>query len=71
MGKAQMHGESEHEGKVWGRGEHANMPKEVKMDKYPKAHEMGPTVENDTMSRVDEENSRAHSKTRSHMSNQH
>lgn len=66
-----MHGESEHEGKAWGHGKHANMPTEVKMDHYAKAHEMGSTVENDTMTRVDEENKRAHSKTRSHMSNQH
>ena len=71
MGKADMHGTSEHEGRAWGAGEHANMPKEVKMDRYPKAHEFGPGMEDDTMVRVDAENKRAHSKTRSHLSNQH
>ena len=71
MAKAKMHGMSEKEGSPWGRGEHANMPKEVKLDMYPKAHEMGPSVENDTMSRVDTENKQAHSQTRRHMSNQH
>lgn len=71
MAKAQMHGESEKEGKVWGRGEFANMPKEVKMDKYAKANEFGPGVEDDTMTRVDAENSRAHTKSRKYMSNQH
>jgi hypothetical protein len=64
-------GESEHEGRAWGHGEHANMPKEVKMSMYPKAHEAGPMVEDDTMGRVDKENSRAHAKTRSYLSNQH
>ena len=71
MGKANEHGMSEKEGAPWGRGQQANMPKEVRMDTYPKAHEMGPTVENDTMTRVDAENKRAHAKTRSYMSNQH
>ena len=68
---ADMHGSSEHEGKDWGHGEHANMPKEVKMDMYPKAHEFGPGMEDDTMTRIDGENKRAHSKARSHLSNQH
>ena len=71
MGKAQMHGESEKEGKPWGRGEHANMPKETKMDSYPRANEAGPMVENDTMTRIDGENKRAKSKTRGYLSNQH
>ena len=71
MGKAQMHGESEKEGSPWGRGEFANMPKEVKLDSYPKAHEFGPDVENDTMTRVDAENGRAQKTTRRYLSNQH
>jgi hypothetical protein len=71
MGKAQMHGESEKEGKAWGHGKFANMPTEVKMDTYSKAVEFGPTVENDTMTRIDEENKRSDSRARSHMSNQH
>lgn len=64
-------GESEREGRVMGRGEHANMPKEVMMKSYPKANEFGPDVEDDTMGRIDQENKRAHSKARSHLSNQH
>lgn len=66
-----MHGESEKEGKPWGRGEQANMPQEVKKDTYPKAPEYGASVENDTMTRIDAENKRAKSTSRSHMSNQH
>lgn len=66
-----MHGESEKEGKPWGRGEQANMPKEVRMDTYPKANEAGPMVENDTMTRVDGENKQAKSMTRKYLSNQH
>jgi hypothetical protein len=71
MAKADMHGSSEKEGKVWGRGEFANMPKEVKMDTYAKANEMGPGVEDDTMTRIDAENKRAHMKSHRFMSNQH
>ena len=71
MGKAQMHGESEKEGKPWGRGEMANMPQEVRKDTYPKAHEFGPAVENDTMTRIDAENGRAQKTTRKYLSNQH
>jgi len=66
-----MHGESEKEGKAWGHGKFANMPTEVKMDTYSKAVEYGPTVENDTMTRIDEENKRSDGRARSHMSNQH
>lgn len=68
---ASHHGVSEKEGKAWGHGEFANMPKEVKMDKYPKAHEAGAMVEDDTMGRVDKENMQAHKQTRKYMSNQH
>ena len=64
MGKAQMHGESEKEGKAWGHGKFANMPTEVKMDTYSKAVEYGPTVENDTMTRIDEENKRSDGRAR-------
>ena len=71
MAKASMHGSSEHEGKAWGHGQHANMPKEVKMDMYPKAKEYGGDQENDTMTRIDGENERAHTKAHSHKSNQH
>jgi hypothetical protein len=71
MGKADMHGSSEREGKKWGEGKHANMPTEVKMDMYPKAVEYGGDYEDDTMSRVDMENKQARSKSHSHKSNQH
>lgn len=71
MAKADMHGKSEKEGRAWGHGEHANMPKQMKMDTYPKGHAEGPSVEDDTMTRIDAENSRAESKSRKFMSNQH
>lgn len=71
MAKADMHGVSEREGKAWGHGQHANMPKEVKMNSYPKAHEFGPGVLDDTMSEVDQVQKQAHGKARSHLSNQH
>lgn len=71
MGKADQHGMSEKEGKAWGHGKFANMPTEVKMNEYPKPVEFGPTVQNDTMTRVDEENRRSDGRARSHMSNQH
>lgn len=71
MAKADMHGMSEKEGHSWGKGEFANMPKEVKMNMYAKAHEMGPGVEDDTMTRIDAENGRAHTKAHKFMSNQH
>ena len=62
---------SENEGKAMGRGEFANMPQSVTMKAYPKASEYGPDVEDDTMTRIDAENSRAHTKARSNKSNQH
>lgn len=64
-------GESEREGRVMGHGEFANMPHDVMMKSYPKAHEFGPDVEDDTMGRVDKENKQAHMQTRRHLSNQH
>jgi hypothetical protein len=64
-------GESEKEGRAWGRGEHANMPKETKMKDYPKANQMGPTVEDDTMGRIDKENSQAKRQSHRYTSNQH
>jgi hypothetical protein len=71
MAKANMHGSSEKEGKAWGHGQHSNMPKDVRLDTYPKAHQEGATVEDDTMTRIDAENKRAETKTRRFMSNQH
>ena len=71
MKHASMHGSSEHEGKAWGHGEFANMPKEVKMKEYPKAKMLKEPLENDTMTRIDMEISRSDSRARSHSSNQH
>ena len=71
MAKADMHGNSEREGRAWGHGEHANMPKEVRLDTYPKAHEFGPGDLDDTMTEIDRVNGMAHKKARSHLSNQH
>lgn len=70
-GKASMHGNSEHEGKPWGHGEHANMPKDIKMDMYPKAHEFGPGDLDDTMTEIDRVNGSAHQRAHRHVSNQH
>lgn len=64
-------GSSEAEGRVWGHGEHANMPKDVRMQSYPESHEYGPEVLDDTMGHVDTVNARSHKKARSHVSNQH
>lgn len=71
MAKASMHGNSEREGKAWGQGEFANMPKEVKMNPYAKANQFGPGDLDDTMTGIDKSNSSAASKTRSNLSNQH
>ncbi len=71
MAKADMHGSSENEKKAWGKGEFANMPKEVKMDMYPKANEFGPGNLDDTMTEIDRVNGVAHKKSHSYLSNQH
>lgn len=68
---ASHHGTSEHESAAWGHGQMANMPQDVKMPHYPKAHEMGPGMEDDTISRIDAECARAHMKPHKYMSNQH
>lgn len=64
-------GESEKEGRAMGHGMFANMPTDIKMKAYPKAHEFGPSVEDDTMGRIDAENGRAETKSRRFVSNQH
>lgn len=71
MAKMDMHGNSEKEGKAWGKGEFANMPKETKMQAYPKASEYGPDDLDDTMTEIDRVNSKAHTKSHSNKSNQH
>jgi hypothetical protein len=69
--KMNMRGNSEKEGRAWGKGEFANMPKEVSMKSYPKANEYGPSDLDDTMTEIDRVNSMAHKRSRSHVSNQH
>lgn len=64
-------GNSEREHSAWGHGEHANMPKEVKMEAYRKASEYGPTDLEDTINHIDKVNKSAHQKSRSHVSYQH
>ncbi len=64
-------GNSEREGPAWGKGEMANMPQEVTKQHYPKSNQFGPTDLNDTITGIDSSNSSAHSKSRSHISNQH
>lgn len=64
-------GNSEHEGHRIGAGMFAGMPTEVKMQAYPKPMEYGPTDLDDTISEIDGANSRARSKSRSHVSDQH
>jgi hypothetical protein len=64
-------GVSEDEGRVWGEGEFANMPREVKMKMYPKSNEFGPDVLDDTMGGIDKTNMQASRQTRRNLSNQH
>lgn len=71
MAKANMHGDSEKEGRAWGKGEFANMPKEVKMNQYPKAAEFGPGNLDDTMTEIDRVNLKAHNKSHKYLSDQH
>jgi hypothetical protein len=71
MAKADHHGTSEKESKAWGSGQHANMPKEVRLDTYPKANEMGPESEDDTISRIDMETKQAKKQTSRYLSQQH
>ena len=71
MAKMNMHGDSEKEGSAWGKGEFANMPKDVQMKSYPKANEFGPGNLNDTMVEIDQTTSKAHTKSHRFLSNQH
>lgn len=64
------HGDSEHEGRVAGRGEFANMPKDVKMEQYPK-NRYASDSEHDDIKRVDSEIDRSEMKRRKYMSGQH
>jgi hypothetical protein len=51
-------GTSEHEGKVWGQGEFANMPKDVMMHPYPVIYPKDEGID-DTISRLDEDSNDA------------
>lgn len=70
-GDPMVGGESEKESHYWGKGEHSNMPQETRMKAYPRSHEAGPGVLDDTMGTVDSANMQAHGMTRKHLSNQH
>lgn len=65
MGKS-----SENEGSAWGRGQHANMPKETVMKDYPKTSMRSDSLD-DTMTGIDRSVSSSVSKSKSHVSNQH
>lgn len=47
------HGTSENEGHYWGKGEHANMPKEVIMKDYPKGGYSTDDHLDDTITRLE------------------
>jgi hypothetical protein len=64
------HGDSENEGKYIGKGEFANMPKEVKMEMYPKSR-LGSDDVPDDIKRIDRENEQMQSKRPKYRSNQH
>lgn len=66
MAKSFATGHSEH----IGRGDHAGMPQEVKMEKYPKSKTYPGGSMDDTMTGIDEVNSRAETKASKYRSNQ-
>lgn len=67
MSKARIEG---HEESI-GKGDHAGMPKEVYMGDYPKQRLPMNEGLDDTMSEIDDVDSRAEGKRRSYRSNQH
>lgn len=70
MAKVNEHGVSEREGRAWGHGEFANMPKKTKMDMYPKNR--GQTgVLDDTITGIDRSIGEAETQSKRHQSNQH
>lgn len=66
-----MYGVSEKEDKAMGQGDFANMPKDVKMESYPKANQFGPGVLDDTMVEIDRTTKVASGKSHKFLSNQH
>lgn len=65
------YGVSEKEGKAWGRGEFANMPKDVKMQAYPRGKNYRGGVLNDTITGIDEVSRVSENKAQKNLSNQH
>lgn len=65
-----MKNPSAKESKAWGRGEHSNMPKEVKMVDYPKVAMRSDDL-NDTITGIDAVSSKSVSTSKRHLSNQH
>lgn len=71
MKSATKHGrDSGNEGKAWGTGQHANMPKETVMKDYPKPSMRSDNLD-DTITGVDRCVSSSVSKSKSNLSNQH
>lgn len=68
--KAVMHGESEKEGKYWGRGKFANMPTDVTMQEYPKGYKAKSGVLDDTIRDLDRIEDQGASKASKYLSNQ-
>ena len=67
---AEMHGESEKEGKYWGKGEYANMPGKVEMQEYPKGYKKKSGVLDDTIRDIDRVEDYAGSRASKYLSNQ-
>lgn len=64
---SEMHGHKE----SWGRGEHSNMPKDLIMKDYPKAHDPREKDLGDTMSSIDREIDQMEGQRGKRISNQH
>lgn len=65
------HGVSEHEGRVMGAGDFANMPQQVHMSSYPKARHYKGGVLDDTITGIDHTNAHAEGQAQKYLSNQH
>lgn len=65
------HGTSEREGKVWGKGERANMPQKEKMTDFPKVAMRSDGDINDTITGVDKSVTSSIVKSKRFLSNQH
>ncbi len=65
------HGVSEKEGKAWGKGEYANMPKAEKMQLYPKNPKARDKVLDDTITGIDSWSRQMEGKRDRFVSDQH